>query len=70
MDLLHSLMAKLEVIRTMKRDERAVTAMEYGLIAAVVATVIIGGFTSASNSSCAASRVFFMESPPSCPILF
>ena len=45
MDFLHYLMAKMEVFRTFKRDERAVTAMEYGLIAALVAVVIITGLT-------------------------
>jgi pilus assembly protein Flp/PilA len=30
---------------TMKRDERGVTALEYGLIAALIATVIIGAVT-------------------------
>ena len=45
MDFLHYLMAKLEVFRTLNRDERAVTAMEYGLIAALIAVVIIGTVT-------------------------
>ena len=45
MDFLHYLMAKMEVFRTFKRDERAVTAMEYGLIAALIAVVIIAGLT-------------------------
>lgn len=30
---------------TLKADRRAVTALEYGLIAALIATVIIGGVT-------------------------
>ncbi len=45
MDFLHYLMAKMEVFRTLKRDERAVTAMEYGLIAALIAVVIITALT-------------------------
>jgi len=40
MDLLHYAMAKLEVFRTLRRDERAVTALEYGLIAALISVVI------------------------------
>jgi pilus assembly protein Flp/PilA len=30
---------------TIKRDERGVTALEYGLIAALIATMIISGVT-------------------------
>jgi len=41
MDMLHWLLAKLEVLRTMRRDERAVTAMEYALIGALIAVVIV-----------------------------
>ena len=50
MDFLHYLMAKMEVFRTFKRDERAVTAMEYGLIAALIAVVIIGALTTVGTS--------------------
>lgn len=50
MDFLHYLMAKMEVFRTFKRDERAVTAMEYGLIAALIAVVIIGALTTIGTS--------------------
>jgi len=46
MHLLRFLMAKMEVFRTLHRDERAVTAMEYGLIAALIAVVIITALTS------------------------
>jgi pilus assembly protein Flp/PilA len=39
-------MAKLLTrLLIMKRDERGVTALEYGLIAALIATVIIGAVT-------------------------
>jgi len=41
MDMLHWLLAKLEVLRTIRRDERAVTAMEYALIGALIAVVIV-----------------------------
>ena len=33
----------------LKADRRAVTAMEYGLIAALIAVVIIGGVTQLGN---------------------
>lgn len=50
MDILHYVMAKYEVLRTLKRDQRAVTAMEYGLIAALVAAVIVTGVTALGTS--------------------
>ncbi len=34
----------------LKSDRRGVTALEYGLIAAVLATVVIGGFSFLGNS--------------------
>lgn len=34
----------------LKSDRRGVTALEYGLIAAVLATVVIGGFSILGNS--------------------
>lgn len=35
----------LSLIQSLKNDRRAVTAMEYGLIASLVAVVIIGTLT-------------------------
>lgn len=45
MNILHYIMAKFEMMRTLRRDERGVTAMEYALIAALVAIVIITALT-------------------------
>lgn len=48
MDLLNLILAKFEVLRTMaalRRDERGVTALEYGMIAALIAVVIITAVT-------------------------
>lgn len=50
MDILHYVMAKFEVLRTLGRDERGVTAMEYGLIAALIATVVVTAFTTLGSS--------------------
>lgn len=50
MDLLHYVMAKLEVFRTLRRDERAVTAIEYGLIAALISVAIIGSIAAIGTS--------------------
>lgn len=38
-------MSALSLIRSIRRDERGATAIEYGLIAAILAVVIVGGFT-------------------------
>lgn len=35
----------LNTLMTLKRDEKGVTALEYGLIAALIAVVIIGAVT-------------------------
>jgi pilus assembly protein Flp/PilA len=40
----------LRAIWQLKRDERGVTMLEYGLIAAVVAVVAVVGFSSLGNS--------------------
>ena len=48
MDLLNNCLAKLEVKRTMiklRHDERGVTALEYGMIAALIAVVIVAAIT-------------------------
>lgn len=37
---------QIVLLAALKHDRRAVTAMEYGLIAALVAVVVIGGLTS------------------------
>lgn len=39
-----------EKFRSLRKDEDGVTAMEYGLIAALVAVVIIGAVTAVGNS--------------------
>jgi len=41
---------KLAPVLRLKRDARAVTALEYGLIAALIAVVIIGAVTSLGTS--------------------
>jgi pilus assembly protein Flp/PilA len=33
------------MLATLTNDKRAVTALEYGMIAALIALVVIGGFT-------------------------
>lgn len=43
--LLNYICAKVEVLRAMRDDERGVTALEYGLIAALIAVVIIVSLT-------------------------
>lgn len=40
------LCAQIQLIRALVQDRRAVTAMEYGLIAALIAVVVIGSLTS------------------------
>lgn len=48
MELINYCLAKFEVMRTMQKlrhDERGVTALEYGLIAAFIAVAIIGALT-------------------------
>jgi pilus assembly protein Flp/PilA len=40
----------LSLIQTLRHDKRAVTALEYGLIAALIAVVIITGVTSLGTS--------------------
>lgn len=35
----------LNTLMKLKRDEKGVTALEYGLIAALIAAVVIGGVT-------------------------
>jgi pilus assembly protein Flp/PilA len=41
MDFINTCLAKLEVMHAMRRDERGVTALEYGLVAAFVGTAIV-----------------------------
>jgi len=49
-------MKKVQVIKiietwlSLKSDRRGVTALEYGLIAAVIASIILGGFTFLGDS--------------------
>ena len=50
MELINYCLAKLEVLRTVGRDERGVTALEYGLIAAFIAVAIIAGVTLLGNN--------------------
>ena len=53
MELINYCLAKFEVLRTMqnlRRDERGVTALEYGLIAAFIAVAIIGAITALGGS--------------------
>lgn len=45
MELLNYCLAKFEVMRTLGRDKRGVTALEYGMIAALIAVVIIAAVT-------------------------
>ena len=45
MELINYCLAKFEVLRTLRRDERGVTALEYGLIAALIAVAIITAVT-------------------------
>lgn len=40
----------MKTLRKMLRDENGVTAIEYGLIAALLAVVCIGAFTSVGNA--------------------
>ena len=40
----------LRALRALRRDERGVTAMEYGLIGALVAVAIIAGVTTTGKS--------------------
>ncbi|WP_407278912.1 Flp family type IVb pilin [Aromatoleum evansii] len=40
----------LEMLKQFVRDEEGVTAIEYGLIAALIAVVIIGGATLLGNN--------------------
>ncbi len=42
--------SNLKRLLTLRNDVRGVTALEYGLIAAVVGTVIAVGFTTYGNS--------------------
>lgn len=40
----------LNTLMTLKRDEEGVTALEYGLIAALIAVVIIGAVTTLGSN--------------------
>ena len=42
--------AQLAGLKQLRQDGRGVTAMEYGLIAALVAVVVIGGLTTIGTS--------------------
>ena len=42
--------AKLSHLNALRRDQRGVTAMEYGLIGALIAVAIIGGVTTSGKS--------------------
>ena len=48
----------LKYLAALKRDEKGVTALEYGLIAALIAVAIIGGVSSiGSNLSATFSKI-------------
>ncbi|MBP2301116.1 Flp family type IVb pilin [Azospirillum picis] len=40
----------LRILRRFRKDERGATAIEYGLLAALIAVVIIGGVTAVGNN--------------------
>ena len=40
----------LHALRTLTKDQRGVTALEYGLIAAVMGALIVAAFTTFGNS--------------------
>lgn len=49
MNALHYVMSHLKAVQ-MKSDERGVTAIEYGMIAALIAIVIIGSVSAIGTS--------------------
>ncbi|MGA3000138.1 MAG: Flp family type IVb pilin [Acetobacteraceae bacterium] len=51
-------------LRALVKDERGVTAMEYGLIAALVAVVIIGSVTTLGTSLSATFKAVAAALPP------
>ncbi|MGM9486085.1 Flp family type IVb pilin [Ideonella sp. YS5] len=42
----------IKYVKSFARDEEGVTAIEYGLIAALIAVVIIGAVTAVGNGLC------------------
>ncbi len=48
--MLDRVMSQVACLMSLKRDSRAVTALEYGLIASVMAAAIIAGFGSMRTS--------------------
>jgi pilus assembly protein Flp/PilA len=44
------LCAYIKTLLDLKTDKRAVTALEYGLIAATIAAVVVGVFSTMGNS--------------------
>ena len=50
MNIVNYILAKFPFLRALRRDERGVTAMEYGLIAALIAVAIIAGVTTLGGS--------------------